>query len=138
MVLSADIYRPHVGVGIDCARLLYEFAVGVVCDRHGGCGVGCIKRLRKTKRVIPVPRIFSERTLVPISLFAAVVPMIFWVGSLAARVDAAEADRGRALAHERATYAEIAQLRETVATIDAKVTTIYEIVIADYKRKRGK
>lgn len=79
--------------------------------------------------------ILSEATLIPVSLLVSVAGVIFWVGSLAARVDAAEKDLAQATANERAMYAELAQLHANVAAIDAKVTTILDIMEKDRARR---
>lgn len=74
------------------------------------------------------PGVFSERTLVPVSLFTVVAGVVFWVGSVAARLEAAERTITESTARERALYAEIGQLNSQVSGIDAKVTTILDLM----------
>lgn len=84
----------------------------------------------------PKKSIFSEQTLIPVSLLTVVGAVIFWVGSLAARVDANAAQISSHGETERATYAEIAQLHSQVAAIDAKLTTILEMMRAELRHEK--
>lgn len=72
--------------------------------------------------------IFSERTLIPVSLLTTLVGVVFWTGTIAARLEAAERTITESTGRERAMYAEFAQLHSQVSGIDAKVTTILDLM----------
>jgi hypothetical protein len=86
---------------------------------------------------MPSPRsklsIISERTLVPVSLLTTVAGVIFWTGTIAARLEAAEKRLDASASRESALYAEFGQLHAQVAGIDAKVD-----ILLDWARKQEK
>lgn len=78
--------------------------------------------------MVSKPNVFSEKTLVPVSLLVAIIGCVFWLASvtvkstyLSERMDAVEI-------RERIRDSSVAELGNQLARIDSKVDFIYESV----------